>query len=174
MAKGKYGTRALNRSAAIDNDVIAELRGQLNVARSETQDLRQRLAVAEGRSKAEVMREAGKLAQEEVEAARARVEAAEKGAEHALADAGIQAWKLFKKYECQVGRGYSFANFVRDYMPIFGIDDLFHDLMRITQGHEVALTRVARRRSIKDVIALDSKYKQAAARNGVLVDGTPQ
>lgn len=56
MARGKYGARAVNRAAAVDNDVIASLREKLAAAQLELNACKQQLHETESSFHAEVRR----------------------------------------------------------------------------------------------------------------------
>ena len=71
--KGKYATKAINRAAATDNEVIADMREKLEQLNRENFALREQVAVLNAKLGRSVTREAAKLAQQEVESLRAEV-----------------------------------------------------------------------------------------------------
>lgn len=57
MAKGKYAARAANRAAALDNDVIVDLRSQLREIEAERDEARRELAVTRSSMSSEILRQ---------------------------------------------------------------------------------------------------------------------
>lgn len=89
MAKGKYATRALNRAASIDNDVIVELREEVSALRTQLNVVNSQLSAERSRHSAEVMRAASDVANAEVSRVRDELERAKRLHADALYDIAI-------------------------------------------------------------------------------------
>jgi len=127
--KGKYATKAINRAAATDNEVIADMRGKLDESQRETIALRDQVEVLNGKLKRSVTREAAQLAQQEIESLHARI--IEQGDLHQefLDGLAFELFDLYAKHNCYVGEGGDAQKFNAEFAQVFGISDRYGELI---------------------------------------------
>lgn len=127
--KGKYATKAINRAAATDNEVIADMREQLERSNRENCALREQVAVLNAKLGRSVTREAAKLAQQEVESLRSEVSEQRDLFRAYLQALAFDLFDLYAKHNCSVGHGESADKFNEEYARLFGMSDRYGELI---------------------------------------------
>jgi hypothetical protein len=127
--KGKYATKAINRAAATDNQVIADLRQKLEQSDRENSGLRGRVAVLNAKLSRSVTREAAKLAQQEVQSLRSEVSEQRDLFRAYLEALAFDLFDLYAKHNCRVGEGESADKFNEEYARLFHMSDRYGELI---------------------------------------------
>lgn len=127
--KGKYATKAINRAAATDNEVIADMRDKLDESNRENVALREQVAVLNGKLGRSVTREAAQLAQEEIESLRAEILEHRELFQAYLQALAFDLFDLYAKHNCAVGEGGNAEKFNEEYARLFGMSDRYGELI---------------------------------------------
>jgi hypothetical protein len=127
--KGKYATKAINRAAATDNEVIADMRERLEQLNRQNFALREQVAVLNAKLGRSVTREAAKLAQQEVESLRSEVGEQRDLFREYLQGLAFEIFDLYAKHDCSVGDGGNADKFNEEYARLFHMSDRYGELI---------------------------------------------
>jgi hypothetical protein len=127
--KGKYAAKAINRTAAVDNEVIADMRAKLEESRRENLALRDEVVVLNGKLNRSVTREAAQLAQQEIESLRAEIIEQSALHEEHLEALAFDLFDLYSKHNCAVGPGGDAEKFNAEFAQIFGMSNRYGELI---------------------------------------------
>ena len=127
--KGKYATKAINRAAATDNEVIVEMREKLDESTRENVALREQVAVLNGKLTRSVTREAAQLAQQEIESLRAELLEQRGLVQDHLQSLAFDLFDLYSEHNCSVGEGGNAEKFNVEYAQLFGMSDRYGELI---------------------------------------------
>ena len=136
MTKGKYATKAINRLAAVDNEVIVELRAKLQSAEATNRVLAEEVSVLTRRLNGTVTQEAAMLAQEEI--ARLADELRDQHSIHAgqVESLAFNLLDLYSEHNCHVGEGGNAEKFNTEFAALFGMSDRAGELMDYIHRNE--------------------------------------
>lgn len=123
MAKGKYAAKALNRAAAIDNDVIVELRHKLAAADDEIKALTEKLNEAGRQIHSHAMSEAGRIAQDEIRSLHDELQEQDQKHRAHLEALAFDLLDLYAEHDCAVGENFDAKTFNTEFAELFGLSD---------------------------------------------------
>jgi hypothetical protein len=129
VSKGKYSTRAINRAAAVDDEVITELRHKLQAEQQRCAKLEAQINAFEKSNSGGLMREAHRIAHEEI--SRLNAELADERQHHRtyLEQLAFDLLDLYAEHDCQVGEVGNVDEFNTEFARFFGMSDRFGELV---------------------------------------------
>ena len=125
MAKGKYAAKAVNKAAAVDNEVIAELRDRVAKLEESNRQLNHQLDIVERPQKAEILERAEELAAARLDLLSQQHEsevAALKSRLMAAAEELVHWWRSGAQFD-------NVASFTEVLMPLLVADSIVREKM---------------------------------------------
>jgi predicted RNase H-like nuclease (RuvC/YqgF family) len=126
--KGKYAAKAANRAASVDNDVIVELREQLAQVRGENRRLSNELSTLNRSTMSAAMREAKRLADDEIERLNSELAEERTRAQEHLRALAFDLLDLYHEHGCTTGEDGNSEEFNLEFARLFGLSDRYDEL----------------------------------------------
>lgn len=129
MAKGKYAAKAINRAAALDNDVIAELRAQLKVAQGRITELTDEVKAKTSATNSDIMRRAGELACAEVDRMSVELQMQSQNHQKHIEALAFDLLDLYTEHGCVTASYGDVDAFNIEFARLFGLSDRAGELV---------------------------------------------